>query len=204
MELFDQIISFLQTDKAPVVLFITMIGCGMGMPLNADIIMLFIGTMAGLGNFNPLYMVPICVIGLGLGDSIMHMIGKKFGMKVLRLWPFNHLVKSKKIYKALHFSKIHGAKVVFFVRFIPGTRSITVLSSGIFKVPFVKFFVMNLAGLSILCPTLIGFGYFFIASLQEAKEKAIPLLLSMMVIVILGFLIGRKIMKLKDGKLNVR
>lgn len=186
MQLFEMVISFLQRGEAPYLIFFIMVSCGLGMPLNGDLIMLFLGTMAGLGKFNLLLLCIICPCGIFIGDAVMHLIGRKLGMQVFRMWPFYKIAKPQRIFKALKFSKKYGAKVVFLARFLPGTRCVTVLTSGVFKVPYHKFLLMNFLGLALFCPILISFGYYFISSLSEAKEKALPLLLSLFAVALIG------------------
>lgn len=156
------------------------------MPLNGDLIMLFLGTMAGLGKINYPMLLIICPTGIFVGDTIMHLIAKKLGMKVFRLWPFYKIAKPERVFKALKFSKKYGSKVVFLARFVPGTRCLTIIVSGVFKVPFPKFLLMNFLGIFIFCPIWISLGYFFISSLAEAKEKALPMLLTFLGVVLVG------------------
>lgn len=189
MELFDTVIRFLQRGEAPYLIFFIMVSCGLGMPLNGDLIMLFLGTMSGLGKFNLLLLIILCTLGIFIGDAIMHLIGRQVGIKIFRMWPFYKIATPKRIFKALKFSKRYGSKVVFLARFLPGTRCVTVLTSGVFKVPYPKFLLMNFLGLALYCPILISFGYYFISSLNEAKEKALPLLLTLFAIALIGLLV---------------
>jgi membrane protein DedA with SNARE-associated domain len=187
VELFEYVIQFLQSDAGPIAIFFIMVSCGLGMPLNGDLIMLFLGTMAGLGKVSFPMLLILCPTGIFIGDALMHLLAKYLGMKVFRLWPFYKIAKPQRIFKALKFSRLYGSKVVFLARFVPGTRCITVIISGVFKVPFPKFLFMNFLGLLIFCPIWISLGYYFISSLSEAKEKALPMLLAFLGVVLIGF-----------------
>jgi membrane protein DedA with SNARE-associated domain len=201
-QLFDLLIEYLRGDHSYYVYFLMMILCGLGVPLNADLLMLFAGSLAGIGILNEYYLIPITLLGLSIGDGLTHTIGRTVGTKVLRVFPFSRLIPARRVHRAYKFFKRYGAKMVFFARFLPGVRYVTNLSSGIFKIKFSHFLIMNFLGLLILSPSLILIGKFFISNLMEAQDKVWQILGSMIVVASALFFGTKKIISVQMKKLD--
>src|SRR5438270_13917412 len=67
------------------------LGSGMGFPIPEELPIVAAGIWAGdtdiVAKFGPLRWVilPVCIVTVVIGDSILYMIGAKFGTRVLRM-----------------------------------------------------------------------------------------------------------------------
>ncbi|MCB9062168.1 MAG: VTT domain-containing protein [Halobacteriovoraceae bacterium] len=137
-------------------------------------------------------------LGLSVGENATYLLGRLVGFKLLKLFPFNYFFKKRHIYRASRFLKHRGPSMMFLVRFLPGTRTITFFTAGLFKLKYTKFFPMWVLGLYFLCGTLISIGYFSIRSVIEAKEFLPLILLGMFIFGVILFFISRKITRKKN------
>jgi len=181
--------------------FILMILCGLGFPLNSDLVLLFVGSLSSTKNLTLEVLILLAVIGLGLGDSLTFLIGKRIGFKLLKVRPLSIIFKKERIWSARRFIKKKGPKVIFLVRFIPGTRTATILTSGIFKIKFSSFLLYNLLGISILSTSLLLSGSFFISGINQAKEN-LPILLAVMFLGSLVILFLKRLIKVTFNSRN--
>jgi membrane protein DedA with SNARE-associated domain len=194
---FSEILNFLSGPYVFQVLFVLMILCGFGSPLNADLILLFMGTLAGLGELKAIHIIPVAYLGLLVGDSSMFLLGKRYGFRLLKFWPFNKIFRKKKIYQINKFIKKRGPVVVLMARFLPGTRTVTIFSSGVFKMNFYKFFSMDALGLAIMVPFLVLTGKYFISSINEARENLFYISFSMVVLAGVAYITSKKFFRLQ-------
>lgn len=188
------IIEFLSGPFAYPIFFLVMVTCGLGSPINADLILLFVGSLTALGQLSPSVIIACGIVGSVLGDSITFLSAKYFGLKILKIWPFSKLIKPKKVYQVNKKLKQYGPKLIFLVRFIPGTRTITFVTSGIFKLPYRKFLVMNILGVSLVIPTLVMIGNLFISNLAEAeniKDQMVYIFLAVPIVFIIVHFLNR-------------
>lgn len=169
----------------PAFIFI-MITSGMGSPLNGDLVLLFVGSLSGLGYLSPYALIPLGIFGLFIGESVLFLLSRRFGFRLLKIWPFSKFLKPAKIYKVNRLLKNRGPLIVFYARFIPGTRTATFITSGIFKMSYKKFAPYSLLGLSCLIPFYVLVGNLFVSNLEEAKQSLPKLLV---IVFLLGLII---------------
>lgn len=175
------------------ILFILMIFCGLGSPLNADITLIFMGTLTGLGKVNPFETIIVAYFGLLIGDTIMFTLGRRLGFSLLKVWPLNKIIKKNKVYLVSKFIKRRGAFVILIARFIPGTRTITIFGSGVFKMAFLKYLSMNALGLAIMIPLLVFIGKLFISNILQAQDNLFYIPLIIVPIATLIYFVPKKI-----------
>lgn len=176
MELLQTVLEWVQGDFFYVVFFGTLIFCGLGVPLQADLFMIFCGSLAAKTGNDAFTMIPLGISGLMIGDSLVYLIGRTFGFKAIKNYPFRLLVKAKHVYRAHRFFQEKGPRLLLIVRFVPGTRTATILSAGIFRIRPRDYFLMNGLGVVFIVPLHLFVGYFLVRSLEEASAM-IPYLL---------------------------
>lgn len=106
------------------------------------------------------------VIGAIIGDGLSYWLGRRYQRTILLLWPFSH-------YKSLEarseaFFQMHGAKSVFFGRFVPALRPFVPLFAGILRMEPVKFYAYNVLSALVWAPAHILPGMLLGASLAMA------------------------------------
>ena len=106
------------------------------------------------------------VIGAIIGDGFSYWLGKRYQRTILVHWPFSH-------YKSLEarseaFFQMHGAKSVFFGRFVPALRPFVPLFAGILRMKPGKFYANNVLSAVVWAPAHILPGMLLGASLGMA------------------------------------
>lgn len=196
---FNEIINFLSGPNLYYIFFGLMILAGIGSPINGDLMMVFMGSLAGIGKASAEITIVLAISGLLLGDSVMFLLGSKFGFNLLKIFPFNKILNKKKIYRMNRFIKKKGSIIILMARFIPGTRTLTIFSSSVFKMKFYKFLIMDSLGLVILVPILVFLGKYFVKNIDQAKENLVFLFLIMIILMIISIYSSKKLFPEKNS-----
>jgi membrane protein DedA with SNARE-associated domain len=89
-------------------------------------------------------MLPVCILGVVLGDGILYGIGRLWGPRLLASkWIQRHFVppdKRAKIEKNFH---DRGIMILLTARFTPGIRSPIFLMAGVLRVPLARFLIAD-------------------------------------------------------------
>ena len=166
----------------------TLIGIGWFLP--GSTILLIMGVLAGQGYLNIVTVMIFGILGAWLGDSVNYQLGKRYGLELLQK-PQLHLPAST-IEKAHAFLNSHGAKSVFFSRFLPGLKETVPFLAGSVQMDRRKFLIWNFLGAIGWSFEFIATGYLFSSSLALAQawmdRSAIVIATLVGVIVILWLL----------------
>ncbi|MGE0708691.1 MAG: DedA family protein [Planctomycetota bacterium] len=170
----------LVADYSYVGVFLFLIACGLGFPCPEEVALIGGGYavyQAGLrdplaGNWdNVLLMCAVAMAGVLLGDTILYMLGRRAGRHPEKLPLIGRHLTRERMRRARRLFRDHGAKAVFFGRFLFGIRAVTFFVSGSLRVPLPLFLLMDgLAGL-LSVPTSIIAAWYFGKHLQTALEK---------------------------------
>ncbi len=157
-------ISHLLFDFAPhvhYIAFISLLLAGFNFPISEDIIFIISASIAAtIIPENTFKIAAGCVLGAYLSDIISYCLGR-FGInfilqhrKLARFYPMDKIQKMEYYYQS------HGAKTLFFGRFIPfGVRNIIFLTAGIARMKLYTFMLVDLLALSITSTILFTIGY---------------------------------------------
>jgi len=137
------------------IVFILLLLAGLGFPISADLVLLTCSYIAYTGNAEYLYLVPVSIIAILLSDSIMYWIGKNLGYRLTQVWPLKNLITPVRIEGAKQSFHIHGYRIVFLARFMPGIRTVFMFTSGLLKLRYWKFIVHDFAGALIVIPCML-------------------------------------------------
>lgn len=141
--------------------------CGMGLPLPEEVPILTSGVLASTGHLRPWPALISVMIGVMLGDSMMFLLGRRWGSSV-----FEHRLSRKLLTRerqekiAVYFGK-YGAWIIFAARFLPGIRAPLFLSAGTMRVSFWTFFAMDGAAALLSIPISFWVAYVFTDKLNE-------------------------------------
>lgn len=141
--------------------FFILILCGLGLPLPEDIILIFSGFLVYSGYGNLLFAILLGYGGIILGDTIIFLAGKRYGLKILKYKPFSKIITKGRLKKAKRFIVDHGRKTIFLARFLPGLRTPIFFSCGTLKVKFSQFFLIDSLAAIVSAPLFTLLGYFF-------------------------------------------
>ena len=135
--------------------------CGIGLPIPEEATFLFAGYAAAKVHADVKLLCVAGVVGIMLGDSIPFLLGKYYGLSLLKRKFFSRILTEKRLQTTRQFFEKHGSKTIFAARFIAGVRMPAFFIAGSMGVPYRVFFSWNLLGGLISCPTSIYLAYKF-------------------------------------------
>lgn len=141
--------------------FVILIFCGLGLPLPEDILLILLGFLVYSG-YGDIYLALLLgYLGIIIGDSIIFLAGKRYGIKLLNVKPFSKVITKQRLKKAKKFIVNHGKKTLLMARFLPGLRTPIFFSCGTLKMRFSAFFIIDSAAALASAPIFTLLGYFF-------------------------------------------
>lgn len=153
--------------------FLFLIACGLGFPSPEEVALIGGGYaiyQAGGGWPEALAMVAVAMTGVLVGDSLLWILGRKVGHRPERLPLIGRHLNPARMEKARALFARHGAKAVFFGRFLFGIRAVTFFVSGSLRVPLSTFLLMDgLAGMLSVPPSIL-LAWHFGAELEEGLQ----------------------------------
>lgn len=151
--------------------------CGLGLPLPEEIVLLAAGyicakwpDLAGLP-----VMMGWCAGAILVGDLIPAVLGRVFGVRLLRLRWLRHVITKQRLASFDRWFRRRGDLVILIARFLPGIRVVAFFTAGTMKMPWRRFLFLDGLGIAIIVPLLTLLGYHsagFIDRMVAAVEQA--------------------------------
>lgn len=146
---------------AYLVVFLALLACGLGLPLPEDITLFAAGLLAYYKSANVHMMVVVGMIGVMLGDSLVFMLGHKYGEKVRKRWPLRKILPDERFLEVKTRFKRKGNKVIFAARFMPGLRAPIFFTAGSLHLPFRIFFFYDGLAALLSVPAIVYSVWYF-------------------------------------------
>jgi membrane protein DedA with SNARE-associated domain len=161
----------------PLVIFVLLFSCGLGLPLPEDVPLIIGGFFVAQGKMHP---VPVCILawcGIVGGDCVLYHLGKRYGLNITRV-PFigKHLTKER-ILKAERLFDRYGIWVVAIGRLVAFIRAAMVVAAGAIRFNFIKFVIADGLAALVSGGLFIWLGYFLgrkLGSVEEIHQKIKP------------------------------
>jgi membrane protein DedA with SNARE-associated domain len=164
--------------------------CGMGLPLPEEVPILTSGVLARLGHLSPWPALMAVLFGVMAGDSVMFLLGRRWGVHLLEHRLSRMLLTRERQAKiAVYFQK-YGAWIIFVARFLPGLRAPLFLTAGSLKVSFLTFFAMDGLAALLSIPLSFWVAYFFTDRLQEVLALSHTALYWLLGVLVVGVIVG--------------
>ena len=125
-----------------IIIFALLIACGLGLPIPEDVTLVLGGVTSSYKITNFWLIVLVSMIGVLGGDSIVFVLGRYLGHKILKSKFLSKIVKPRSIARVKLASAKYGNYLLFFARFMPGLRTPVFFSMGMFKKPFLSFIII--------------------------------------------------------------
>ncbi|MFC2085392.1 DedA family protein [Bacteroidota bacterium] len=109
-------------------------------PSPSDVVVVFGASLIASTSLGYLPILVITSIGSAVGFILMYMAGKYFGVKIIRSGKLKFINKEEINKTDIWFNK-YGYKLILANRFLPGTRSVISLFSGIYQLDLLKTFI---------------------------------------------------------------
>jgi membrane protein DedA with SNARE-associated domain len=142
-------------------LFVVLMLCGLGMPIPEDVALLAGGYLAHRGVTRYPITLAVSLLGVVVGDNSLFFMGRRFGTGLVRYFTLAWPGRLHQIERIERFMQRHGARAVFYARFLAGLRALIYLSAGSFGVRPAVFLLYDLLGALISVPIVVTLGYIF-------------------------------------------
>jgi membrane protein DedA with SNARE-associated domain len=132
-----------------------------GLPLPGETTLLAASYLASTGQLSLPLVIGSAALGAVVGDSLGYLIGRKGGRRLMERRGKWLGVTPEKLAEAERYFARHGAKTVFFGRFVALLRVLAGPLAGASRMPYRRFFAANAAGAATWATTVGTLAYFF-------------------------------------------
>jgi membrane protein DedA with SNARE-associated domain len=158
-------------DYGLVLLFALVALESMGVPLPGETALITAGVLAAQGHYSIVSVIVVAAAGAIIGDNVGYWIGRKGGRALLERTPYIRDYFARVLPPSERFFNRHGAKAVFFGRFVSILRVTAAWLAGITHMPWWRFLFWNAAG-GILWATAFGLvAYYAGRAVAEAINR---------------------------------
>jgi len=158
-------------DYGLVLLFALVALESMGVPLPGETALITAGVLAAQGHYSIVSVIVVAAAGAIIGDNVGYWIGRKGGRALLERTPYIRGYFARVLPPSERFFNRHGAKAVFFGRFVSILRVTAAWLAGITHMPWWRFLFWNAAG-GILWATAFGLvAYYAGRAVAEAINR---------------------------------
>ncbi len=164
----ESLLHYIQSSPAALWgLFFILLLCGLGIPIPEDIILITAGIWSTSVGFPWLVASLIMYAGVILGDSIIFLLGRKFGTRLLAMNGIKRIFPAAKQERVRLMFARHGTKGLFIARFLPGVRAPFFCTAGAMHVPFVRFVSYDGLAALLSVPAFVWLGHWLWARFSE-------------------------------------
>ncbi len=156
--MFDSAMAFLQSLQGPpayALLFALLFSCGIGAPMNEDIVLLAAAALTLKGIMDPVPLMVVSWFGLVLGDALVFHWGHRFGSRLLQHRWAARIVPPERLASLQETMRRYGPAYIFVVRFMPGVRTALFFAAGSLKMPYRHLFIYDGAAALVELPLLV-------------------------------------------------
>ncbi|MBV7387676.1 DedA family protein [Pasteurellaceae bacterium TAE3-ERU1] len=160
------------TNYGYAAVFAVLMLCGLGVPIPEDITLVSGGIISGLGYANPHWMVVVGMLGVLLGDLLMYLLGRFYGVKILRFRLIKRFITFKRLQMVKSKFDRYGNRLLFIARFLPGLRTPVYIISGVTRrVGILRFILIDFCAAIISVPIWVYLGHHGAENLDWIKAQ---------------------------------
>jgi membrane protein DedA with SNARE-associated domain len=145
-------------------LFLALVAAGVGAPLPEDLTLLVAGALVRRGVARIEMAVPLCFLGVVLGDLLLFNIARRVGTAAAR---WTGTAERPRWAKVQRLFDRHGSLIVFGSRFIGGMRTASFGVAGARGMPLWRFVAIDASAALLSVPLMMGLGYVFADRLEH-------------------------------------
>lgn len=193
--MFDNLVDWLAAYPYLAVALVFLV-CGVGLPLPEEITLIAAGYVCATVPDKaqlPL-MMAVCGGSILMGDLIPFLLGRVFGIRLLRLRWMRFLITKRRLAKFDVWFRRRGDLVIFIARFLAGIRVVAFFTAGTMKMPLRRFLAFDFIGIALIVPLLTWVGFRFhevidgaIARVQSVERGLLWTVLGVLAIGLLWF-----------------
>lgn len=135
--------------------------CGLGLPLPEEIVLLAAGFVCAKypENAKLLPMIGWCATAILVGDMIPFLLGRTFGVRLLRLRWLRFLITKQRLAMFDRWFRRRGDMVIVISRFLAGLRMVAFFTAGAMKMRWSRFLLLDGLGIVLIAPLLTWIGF---------------------------------------------
>jgi membrane protein DedA with SNARE-associated domain len=171
----------------------------MGLPLPGESALALAALYAAHHNQSIVAVVASAATGAIVGDNVGYWIGREVGYSLLRRYGSRIGLPPSKIKLGQYLFMRHGAKVVFFGRFVAVLRVLAAVLAGVNRMDWRRFLLANAAG-AILWASVVGFGAYFFG--KAVTHVTGPLGVALAVIGLAAVVAGLLVVRAHEAELE--
>jgi membrane protein DedA with SNARE-associated domain len=159
------------------------------MPLmGEDIIIIPAGFLIGQGHLPVLPTFVCAYIGAFISDSMWYLVCHRYGTPLLHKRWFKRLAHPRRLLQAKHQIETRGAWLIVTSRFVPGSRTTTMIVAGLMHMPLWKFILAEGSLLLVTVGMQLGLGYLISQHIVASKGAAATIMsiIGLVVLLIAG------------------
>src|SRR2546421_3497956 len=148
-------------EHGPILVFVNVLLERLGVPIPAMPTMIVGGSAAAQGDYSVATVFALAVLASVIGDGAWFVLGRRYGMRVLRLLCSISLSADSCVRQtSTHFER-WGAWTVLLGKFIPGVGSVAPPLAGVMRMDWPRFLFLTAAGSALWAGLSIGAGVVF-------------------------------------------
>src|SRR5437879_7529576 len=132
-----------------------------GLPVPSAPLLLAAGALSGAHGMNLSLAITFAVLASVASDSIWYELGRRKGVRVLRLLCRISLEPDSCVRQTEDVFARHGARSLLVAKFVPGLNTVAPPLAGIFRMRLSRFMVFNGVGTVLWAGAFVALGYSF-------------------------------------------
>jgi membrane protein DedA with SNARE-associated domain len=176
--------------------FAIIVICGLGIPIPEDVVLVVAGALAAAEDRSWVGVSLLMYIAVIGGDSLIFFVGRHLGGRMLASPLGQRWFSETRRAQVQRFFRKHGAKSLFFARFLPGIRSLVFFSAGSIGVPYLHFLLLDGLAALLSVPVFVWLGHWlwlrfgndlahFNAAMESAHQWSVWLIVGAVMLVLL-------------------
>lgn len=162
-----EVISSLLLEYSYLAVFGVLLLCGVGLPIPEEVVLVGAGLVVFEEKASLWVMMIVTVAGILAGDSMLFVLGRRYGPQLLARPFFSRLLHAERMSKVRRQFDRHGVKAVFFARFFAGIRACVYFTAGTLGMRYRSFVLLDLAGALVSAPISVWLGMHFGAQIER-------------------------------------
>ncbi len=176
--------------------FIGIVATGLGFPMPEELPIVIGGALANADRVYWWIMLPVCIVGVIVGDSCLYFIGRWWGPRLVEYsWVKKRLLPPDRMERIRKNFDDYGVRILLFARLTPGIRAPIFLTAGLTRLSIARFVLADgiyaIPGVSLL----FFLGYWFtdrmVAIVKKDVEMAKTIIILVVVLAVAGYFLYR-------------
>ncbi len=205
----EQMVNFFLRFSGPwsyLLVFLVLLACGFGLPIPEDVTLFAGGYIAYKGAANVYIMVAIAFAGVMFGDSVIFLLGKKFGRKAAEKGPLKRVLTPARLATVEEGFQKRGNAIIFFARFMPGLRAPIFFSAGTLRIPFRVFILYDGSAALVSVPAIVYSVWYFgskvdyiISVIKKVEYGIIAFVICLVLLFVTKWYLGKRKLTRQGG-----